>query len=88
VSEVEAWACNDKNILLLNTVRIKLFRNYCHDAVCEDGICLYLSSHCPLIAAKTVAPNPRHKLWVNPTCEYVTILGTNALAGHQPPTEH
>jgi hypothetical protein len=84
VSEVEASACCDKNLLVLNTIRSKLLRNYCHDSVCEDGICLYFNSHFPLIAGNTLAPNARYKLWVHPICKCVTILGKDALAAGQP----
>ena len=79
VSGVEASACNDKNILLLNTLRVKLLANQCHDSACEDGICLYFANHSALLAGNRTAGNPRHGIWVNPSCLHETLLPPEAL---------
>ncbi|MBM4047819.1 MAG: right-handed parallel beta-helix repeat-containing protein, partial [Planctomycetes bacterium] len=83
IADVEAWGCNDKNILLLNTLRMRVFRNHCHHSVCEDGVCLYLSSHSAMIGGNRVNANPRHGIWINPTCLQETLLPPEALPGGQ-----
>jgi hypothetical protein len=65
----------------LHTIRVEVQGNYCHDSVCEDGICLYFANHFVLVAGNRAESNPRYNVWLNPSCRHETLLAREAV-GH------
>jgi len=64
IDNVEADACNDKNIVWIDVTDSKIINSYCHDSVNEDGIIIHDGGARCVIANNICGSNPRYGIAV------------------------